>query len=229
MKSLAHFTLFFLFMYAFTIGVISCNVKRGNYNHSLSDNHLSSENNISNQNNMNSDSLQTAIFGGGCFWCVEVLMQQIKGVLSVEPGYTGGHTLNPTYKDVCSGLTGHAEVVKVVFNPQILDYATLLEIFMTTHDPTTLNRQGGDVGTQYRSVIFFLDNQQKNTAENVLEKLKPYFDQPLVTSLEALTEYYPAEDYHHNYYQQNPEQSYCKIVISPKIQKLRKLHSDKLN
>ncbi len=178
--------------------------------------------------NMESNQLQTVVFGGGCFWCVEVLMQQIKGVKSVEPGYAGGHTNDPSYKEVCSGLTGHAEVVKVVFDPDSINLATLLEIFMTTHDPTTLNRQGGDVGTQYRSVIFYDHEEQKKTAQEVLDKLKPYFDQPIVTTLEALTNYYKAEDYHHNYYNLNPEQGYCRAVISPKINKLRKIHSDKL-
>lgn len=176
------------------------------------------------------DSLETAILGGGCFWCVEAIMTQIKGVHKVVPGYAGGSLSNPTYKEVCSGKTGHAEVVKVVFDPNQICYKDLLEIFMTTHDPTTLNRQGADVGTQYRSVIFFLNPTQEKQAKEVVQSLtnQSVFENPIVTELSPYDVFYEAEPYHHDYYNQNPEQGYCAAVISPKLQKLRAKHASKL-
>lgn len=167
--------------------------------------------------------------GGGCFWCVEAVFQLIKGVEKVVSGYSGGTCPgHPTYREVCSGLTGHAEVVQVTFNPAIVGYEKLLIIFMTNHDPTTLNRQGADVGTQYRSVIYYHDESQKGSAEKVLEQLAPYFDNEIVTELSPLQTFYPAEDYHQDYYNRNRDQGYCSFVITPKLAKLRKLYADKL-
>ncbi len=175
------------------------------------------------------NNLQTAVFGGGCFWCTEAIFQEIKGVECVESGYTGGNAPGiPTYREVCSGLTGHAEVVKITFDANVISYYDLLIIFLTTHDPTTLNQQGADVGTQYRSVIYYYNNEQKTIAENVLKELTPYFDLPIVTEISPATIFYKAEDYHQNYYNENKTQGYCNFVITPKLSKLRKLHADKL-
>jgi peptide-methionine (S)-S-oxide reductase len=173
--------------------------------------------------------LETAIVGGGCFWCTEAVFQEVKGVLAVESGYSGGNVPgHPTYREVCSGLTGHAEVVKLTFDTEQISYADILIIFMTTHDPTTLNQQGADVGTQYRSVIFYQNEEQKETAEKVVEELNPYYDNNIVTEIAALESYFKAEEVHQNYYRQNTQQGYCSYVITPKLQKLRKLHADKL-
>ena len=167
--------------------------------------------------------------GGGCFWCVEAVFQLIKGVEEVVSGYSGGNCPgHPTYREVCSGLTGHAEVVQVTFNPEIISYEELLIMFMTSHDPTTLNRQGADVGTQYRSVIYYHDDSQKEIAEKVVEQLAPYFENEIVTEISSLETFYPAEDYHQDYYNQNKDQGYCSFVITPKLAKLRKLYAEKL-
>jgi peptide-methionine (S)-S-oxide reductase len=172
---------------------------------------------------------EKATFGGGCFWCTEALFQQVKGVSEVVSGYAGGRVPGkPTYREVCSGLTGHAEVVQLTYDPQLISYRELLVIFMTTHDPTTRNRQGADVGTQYRSVIFFHDDDQKEAAEAVLEELKAYYEQPIVTELSPLPKFFEAEDYHQDYYANNSEQGYCQYVISPKLSKLREQYADKL-
>lgn len=173
--------------------------------------------------------MEKAVFGGGCFWCVEAVIQRLKGVESVVSGYAGGTVPGyPTYKEVCSGLTGHAEVVEVTFDENIISYKDLLTVFMTTHDPTTLNRQGADVGTQYRSVIFYANEQQKKTAELVLKEVAGYYDNPIVTEIAPLEKFYKAEENHQNYYNLNPEQGFCQIVISPKVAKLKKLYADKL-
>lgn len=173
--------------------------------------------------------MEVATLGGGCFWCTEAVLQEVRGVQKVVSGYTGGKAPGrPTYREVCSGLTGHAEVVQVSFDPDVLSYHDLLVIFMTTHDPTTLNRQGADVGTQYRSVIYYHNEEQKRVAEEVIEELKDSFDAPIVTEVSPLAPFYEAEEYHQNYYRNNPRQGYCSYVISPKINKLRKLHADKL-
>ncbi len=173
---------------------------------------------------------EIATLGGGCFWCTEAVLQEVKGVKKVISGYTGGKAPGkPTYREVCSGLTGHAEVVQVTFDPEEISYHDLLVIFMTTHDPTTLNRQGADVGTQYRSVIYYSDNSQKEIAEAVVEELADAFDDPIVTELSPLGTFYEAEEYHQDYYRNNPRQGYCSYVITPKINKLRKLHADKLS
>ena len=173
--------------------------------------------------------IKTAIVGGGCFWCTEAVFQEVKGVLAVESGYSGGNVPGrPTYREVCSGLTGHAEVVKVTFDANIITYADVLLVFMTTHDPTTLNRQGADVGSQYRSVIFYNNDEEKETAEIVLRELNPYYEHGIVTEIKALDNYFKAEDEHQNYYRQHAQQGYCSFVITPKLQKLRKMHADKL-
>lgn len=167
--------------------------------------------------------------GGGCFWCTEAIFQQVKGVSKVVSGYTGGNAPGkPTYREVCSGLTGHAEVVQVTFDASVISFEELLVIFMTTHDPTTLNRQGADVGTQYRSVIYYHNETQKAIAEEVIKQVSKYYDQPIVTEISSIPTFYEAEDYHQNYYQQNSDQGYCSYVISPKLSKLRKMYADKL-
>ncbi|MBT8325501.1 MAG: peptide-methionine (S)-S-oxide reductase MsrA [Winogradskyella sp.] len=173
--------------------------------------------------------IQIATVGGGCFWCTEAVFQDIKGVESVVSGYSGGNAPgHPTYREICSGLTGHAEVIQITFNADIISYEELLIIFMTTHDPTTLNRQGADKGTQYRSVIFYHDDAQKKIAEDVLKAMATYYEDPIVTELSPLEVFYKAEDYHQDYYKNNKEQGYCNFVITPKLVKLRKLYADKL-
>jgi len=169
-------------------------------------------------------------FGGGCFWCTEAIFLEVRGVQKVESGYAGGSVTNPTYEDVCSGRTGHAEVVQIVFNPEIISLEKILQIFFATHDPTTPNRQGADIGTQYRSVIFYRNIQQKETVDKVigqLKKLKAYKD-PVVTEVVPWKSFYRAEDYHQNYFQQNPQQAYCRIIINPKLEKFRKVFRDNL-
>ena len=167
---------------------------------------------------------ETAVFGAGCFWCVEAVFQRLDGVLTVTPGYSGGLTEDPTYESVCSGSTGHAEAAKISFDPNVITYKQLLEMFWRSHDPTTLNRQGNDIGTQYRSVIFYLDKTQKQSAELSKSEIgkSNLWAGPIVTEIEQLTKFYPAEDYHHNYYKSNPDQAYCRFVIEPKLKKLFK-------
>ncbi len=174
--------------------------------------------------------IEIATFGGGCFWCVEAIIQRLKGITALEPGYTGGNAPGkPTYREVCSGLTGHAEVIQVQFDSEILNYKDLLTVFMTTHDPTTLNRQGADRGTQYRSVIYYHNNAQKAIAETVIKELTDIYDDPIVTEISKLDIYYTAEDYHHNYYNNNENAAYCSAVISPKISKLKAKFAHLLN
>lgn len=178
--------------------------------------------------NMENNVINKATFGGGCFWCLEAVFQQVQGVQHVESGYTGGNTLNPDYESVCSGQTGHAEVVQVTYDASKISYQKLLEIFFAIHDPTTLNRQGHDIGTQYRSVIYFHDDQQKEIAEHVVAQLEKaqIFDAPIVTELALLPTYYRAEDYHQNYFVQHPHQGYCAYVVSPKVSKFRQQFAD---
>ncbi|SNS38206.1 peptide-methionine (S)-S-oxide reductase [Noviherbaspirillum humi] len=171
---------------------------------------------------------ETATLGGGCFWCLEAVYQEAKGVQHVENGYTGGQVPNPTYEQVCNGNTGHAEVVQVVFDPDVISYREILEIFFTIHDPTTPNRQGNDVGTQYRSAIYYHTPQQQETAKQVMAEMAHVWDAPLVTELEPLGDYYKAEDYHQNYFRQHPLQGYCAFVVAPKVQKFRKTFKDRL-
>ena len=176
------------------------------------------------------EGMEVATFAGGCFWCTEAVFLEIKGVEKVVSGYIGGKTMNPTYKDICTGETGYAEAIQITFNPNEVAYEDLLEIFVGTHDPTTLNRQGADVGTQYRSEIFYHSETQKTKAENyiqLLEKEKLY-DKKIVTKVSSATIFYPAEDYHQNYYNQNSSQGYCQMVIAPKLEKLRKYYKSKL-
>ena len=165
-----------------------------------------------------------ATLGGGCFWCVEAVFQRIEGVLSVKPGYAGGDIKNPTYKQICTGNTGHAEVAKIEFDPEKITYSQILNVFWQSHDPTTLNRQGNDVGTQYRSVIFFHDESQREIAEKskIDADKSGYWDNKIVTEITLLDNYYDAEDYHDNYYNNNPNQPYCLFVIKPKLDKLEK-------
>ncbi len=174
--------------------------------------------------------MATATLAGGCFWCLEAAYRRVRGVQRVESGYAGGHVDNPTYRQVCTGTTGHAEVTQIDFDPQQVSYRELLEIFFTIHDPTTLNRQGADIGTQYRSAIFYHDEQQKRDAEQVIAELTAdrVFADPIVTQIEPLDRFYPAEAEHREYYDRNPEQAYCQFVISPKLAKLRQKHADKL-
>lgn len=168
---------------------------------------------------------ETITLGAGCFWCTEAVFQRVQGVISVESGYSGGNISNPTYREVTSGLTGHAEVVQVVFDPDIIPLKSILEIFWRTHDPTTLNRQGADVGTQYRSAIFYHNDHQKNTAERLKNELNNahIWDGPIVTEITSFDAFYKAEDYHQNYFRNNPNQPYCQFVIVPKLEKFEKL------
>lgn len=178
---------------------------------------------------MSNKKLETATVGGGCFWCVEAIFREINGVQKVISGYTGGNAPGrPTYREVCSGLTGHAEVVQITFDANIISYEDILVIFMTTHDPTTLNRQGADVGTQYRSVIYYHDNAQKEMAGLVLKEVAPYYKEAIVTEISPLKTFYEAEEYHQDYYRNNRLQGYCSTVISPKLSKLRKMYADKI-
>ena len=177
-----------------------------------------------------SSAVAKATFGGGCFWCTEAVYAEIRGVKSVTSGYTGGRIPNPNYKQVCSGLTGHAEAVEIEYDPAVVPYEKLLEIFFATHDPTTLNRQGADVGTQYRSAIFYHDDTQKEIAKNVVEKLNEskVFPSPIVTTLEKAKVFYAAESYHQDYFANNGYQPYCQAVVAPKVAKVRKVFKELL-
>ncbi|MDG2012619.1 MAG: peptide-methionine (S)-S-oxide reductase MsrA [Pirellulaceae bacterium] len=174
--------------------------------------------------------LAVATFGGGCFWCVEAVFQELDGVTNVSSGYMGGHVKNPTYAAVCNGRTGHAEVVQITYDPEKVSFQKLLEVFFATHDPTTLNRQGNDVGTQYRSAVFFHDDEQKKVATTIKQKLnesRAYAD-PVVTEISAASKYYEAENYHQDYFALNPKQAYCRAIIRPKMRKFRKVFKEDL-
>lgn len=177
-----------------------------------------------------SDKLETATFGAGCFWCVEAIFQDLKGVHQVVSGYSGGGVVNPTYQQVCTGSTGHAEAVQITFDPAVISYEELLYVFWRTHDPTTLNRQGADVGTQYRSAIFYHNDEQKAIAERSKAETGAagLWPNPIVTEIVPFRNFYKAETYHQNYYQDNPNQGYCRMVIDPKVRKFRKEFQDKL-
>lgn len=178
---------------------------------------------------MTTQNLQLATVGGGCFWCTEAVFQEVKGVENVVSGYSGGNVPGrPTYREICSGLSGHAEVVQITFDANVISYEDILIIFMTTHDPTTLNRQGADRGTQYRSVIFYHNDNQKEIAEAVIKELTPYYENSIVTKVSEAVTFFEAEKEHQDFYQSNPNFGYCNFVIDPKLAKLRKLHSDKL-
>jgi peptide-methionine (S)-S-oxide reductase len=178
--------------------------------------------------NIENNGLETAILGGGCFWCIEAVFQQIKGVSSAQSGYAGGDVENPTYEQVCSGNTGHAEVVRVSFDPEELSYRKLLEVFFYIHDPTTLNRQGNDVGTQYRSIIMFTSPEQEKIAKELIDEMEEqkFYADPVVTQIEPLKTFYKAEDYHQSYYENNAAQPYCQLVISPKVEKFQDKFAD---
>jgi peptide-methionine (S)-S-oxide reductase len=173
---------------------------------------------------------EVATLAGGCFWCLEAVYNQLRGVLSVESGYAGGHIPNPTYQQVCTGGTGHAEVAQITFDPEAITFRDLLEVFFTIHDPTTLNRQGADVGTQYRSAIFYHTPEQKETADQIIAEMnaEKVWDAPIVTEVVPLKEFYKAEDYHQEYYQNNSSQPYCQVVIAPKVAKFRQKYFEKL-
>lgn len=168
--------------------------------------------------------------GGGCFWCTEAIYKELKGVVDVTSGYAGGEIVNPSYKEVCTGRTGHAEVIEVEFDPTIITLSEILEVFFATHDPTTLNRQGADVGTQYRSVIFYRNETQQKIAETIVDELnrENIFGKPVVTEISPWINFFAAEDYHQDYYENNPDQGYCQFVIVPKLEKFRKIFKDQL-
>ena len=171
---------------------------------------------------------ELATLGGGCFWCLEAVYQELKGVQHVESGYTGGHVPNPSYEQICDGTTGHAEAIRIEFDPAIVSYRQILEIFFTIHDPTTLNRQGNDVGTQYRSVIYYHTPQQQDCAKHVIAEMANVWDAPIVTQLLPVETWYKSEDYHQNYFRNNPLQGYCAFVVAPKVAKFRKTFSEKI-
>ncbi|HET9385707.1 MAG TPA: peptide-methionine (S)-S-oxide reductase MsrA [Gemmatimonadales bacterium] len=173
---------------------------------------------------------QVATLAGGCFWCLEAVFEQLNGVKQVTSGYAGGHVANPSYEAVCTGTTGHAEVTQITFDPEVISFLDLLRVFFVIHDPTTVDRQGGDVGTQYRSAIFYHDDEQRRTADELIRELEAehVFDDPIVTKLEPLKAFYPAEEYHREYYRRNPNQPYCRAVIAPKVAKLRSKYLAKL-
>jgi peptide-methionine (S)-S-oxide reductase len=173
---------------------------------------------------------ETATLGGGCFWCLEAIFNELRGVEKVEPGYSGGSVSNPSYREVCTGNTGHAEVIRITFDPEIISFREILDIFFTIHNPTTLNRQGADMGTQYRSVIFFHTPEQEKVAQEVKAELEAskLWDSQIVTEIAPFTAFYPAEEYHREYFRCNPEEAYCRIVIEPKVAKFRKKYLAKL-
>lgn len=173
---------------------------------------------------------ETATLGGGCFWCLDAVFRDLRGIESVVSGYAGGKVENPSYRDVCSGMTGHAEVIQVTFDPDVISFRDLLDVFFTIHDPTTLNRQGADAGTQYRSVILYHSPEQRATAQEAIDELERehVWDAHIVTELAPFTAFFPAERYHQDYYANNPDQAYCQIVIAPKVAKFRKRHLDRL-
>ncbi len=179
---------------------------------------------------MSADQHEVATLAGGCFWCLEAVFDELRGVEKVESGYSGGDVANPTYRHVCTGTTGHAEVVQITFDPEAISFRELLDVFFTIHDPTTLNRQGPDVGTQYRSAIFYHSARQKDVADDVIAELdaSDVWDGPIVTEVKPLEAFYPAEDYHRDYFRNNPDQRYCTVVIAPKVAKARSKFLEKL-
>jgi peptide-methionine (S)-S-oxide reductase len=184
---------------------------------------------IENQNKMNNND-ELATFAGGCFWCTEAIFERVQGVKSVISGYSGGHVINPSYREVTQGTTGHAEAIQITYDPSVVSYIELLEIFFKTHDPTTLNRQGADVGTQYRSAVFYHSEEQRKTAEEIIAALNAegIWSNPIVTEVTEFSNFYQAEDYHQEYFENNPNQGYCRIVIQPKVEKFEKVFRDKL-
>ena len=181
---------------------------------------------ITSTNGIMAKELEKATLGGGCFWCTEAVYLELKGVVDVKPGYSGGHVKNPSYKEVCTETTGHAEVVQITFDPEIVSFTEILEVFFMTHNPTTLNRQGNDTGTQYRSAIFYHSEKQKQTAEHVIQLFgeEKVYDNAIVTEVTLFDKFYPAEDYHVNYFARNKNQGYCQFVVAPKVEKLSLIH-----
>jgi peptide-methionine (S)-S-oxide reductase len=179
---------------------------------------------------MSDSKVELATFGAGCFWCTEAVFQNVKGVSKVVSGYAGGNVKNPTYREICTGLTGHAEVTQITFDPSKVSFEELLEVFWNTHDPTTLNRQGADEGTQYRSVVFYHTDEQRKAAEKYKSQLEAskVYQNPIVTEISPLPDYFPAENYHQNYFELNPNQSYCQYVVRPKVEKFKKQFQSKL-
>jgi peptide-methionine (S)-S-oxide reductase len=179
---------------------------------------------------MNDTNLETATLAGGCFWCLEAVYDDLKGVVDVESGYSGGEVVNPSYQEVCGGGTGHAEVVQIRFDPSVITFRDLLDVFFTIHDPTTPNRQGADIGTQYRSAIFYHNDAQRETAEQLIKELDEMrlWDAPIVTEVKPIADYYAAEGYHQEYFKKNPGQGYCQMVVAPKVSKFRKKFLEKL-
>jgi peptide-methionine (S)-S-oxide reductase len=204
---------------------VSASAQNDNYEHSKTFQQMNAT-----TTKENSHKPETATFGAGCYWCTEAQFQMLKGVEKVESGFSGGHVDNPTYKQVCNGTTGHAEVCNITYDPSLISFDELLAAFWTCHDPTTLNRQGNDVGTQYRSVIFYHNDEQKTKAEAYKKKLneEKAWDKPVVTEITAFSKFYKAEDYHQNYYNENGEQPYCHFVIGPKVEKFKLVFKDKL-
>lgn len=210
-----------LSFFSFCLANISCVAKDNSIVEIDKDNNIQVE---------NTTGMEIATFAGGCFWCTEAIFLEIDGVEKVVSGYIGGTTKNPTYRDICSGTTGHAEAIQITFDPKKVTYEDLLEVFFGTHDPTTLNRQGADIGTQYRSEIFYHSEVQKDKAEKYISLIsgEKLYDKEIVTKVSKATVFYPAEEYHQNYYNQNAEQGYCQMVIAPKLEKLRKYYKSKL-
>jgi len=206
--------------FVFILSLFSCNLKAEEYKEAQS---LLT-------NNQTMDGLELATFGNGCFWCTEAIFQQLEGVTKVDSGYAGGKGKDPTYKEVCTGTTGHAEVIRIAFDPNIITYNELLEVFFSTHDPTTLNRQGADVGTQYRSAIFYHNDAQKVAAEKMIAALmvEKVFETKIVTEITPINNYFAAENYHQDYYNNNKNQGYCRAVINPKLEKFKKKFKSKL-
>jgi len=188
------------------------------------------ENNMSENHHTMKNSEEMATFAGGCFWCTEAIFDQVKGVKSAVSGYSGGHVINPSYREVTQGTTGHAEAIQINYDPEVISYIELLEIFFKTHDPTTLNRQGADVGTQYRSAIFYHSETQRTSAEEIIAALnrEGIWNNPIVTEVTEFSNFFAAEAYHQEYYENNPNQGYCRIVIQPKVEKFQKVFEDKL-
>ncbi|MBN8704205.1 MAG: peptide-methionine (S)-S-oxide reductase MsrA [Bacteroidetes bacterium] len=218
MKNLSRNLSFALFISTISYLFLGCALKTNN------------NNTKSEPMNSTSSTFDTITLGAGCFWCVEAVFQQLNGVQSVVSGYSGGSIKNPSYKEVCNGTTGHAEVCQLTYDTSVISFPEILEVFWKVHDPTTLNRQGNDVGTQYRSSIFYHSNSQKEIAEKYKKELDASgaFDAPIVTEIVAFTNFYKAEDYHQNYFNQNGEESYCKFVVQPKVEKFKKVFKDKL-
>jgi peptide-methionine (S)-S-oxide reductase len=208
---------------ALSVSILSCASKANQQN-------TSQTSNINSPMDTNKSQKDTATLAGGCFWCTEAIFQRLKGVDTVIAGYTGGTVKNPSYREVCTGTTGHAEGIQIIYDPKVISFTDLLEVFFKFHDPTTLNSQGADHGTQYRSGIFYHSEEQKKTAEKVIKELTDAkaFDDPIVTEITPYTNFYSAEDYHQNYFNNNKEQGYCRVVINPKVEKLEKVFKEKL-